>query len=76
MLLWQTLKIKISNKSKYIIFKYTFLGLHNFNMILEPLDKQHAKFAGIGYFSGDKIRRENENGRIYMYWSGLKLEKL
>jgi len=68
-------KIKMNDSGKFSIFKYTFLGRHNFNMVIQPIDEQNARFAGTGYFSGDKIRWEKENDRIYMYWSGLKLEK-
>ncbi len=71
----KNVKIKINDKGKFSIFKYTFLGRHSFNMVLQPIDKQNAKFAGTGYFSGDKIRWEKENNKIFMYWSGLILEK-
>lgn len=69
-------KIKINKNGKFSIFKYTFLGRHKFNMVIEPIDKQNAKFAGVGYFVGDKIRWETSDNKIFMYWSGLKLEKI
>jgi hypothetical protein len=68
-------KLKINGNEKFSIFKYTFLGRHNFNMVIQPIDKQNAKFAGVGYFLGDKIRWEKADNKIFMYWSGLKLEK-
>jgi CubicO group peptidase (beta-lactamase class C family) len=68
-------EIKINRKSGFTTFKYTFLGRHKFNMIIEPIDEQNAKFAGIGYFLGDKIRWEIKDGTTFMYWSGLELEK-
>jgi len=70
------IKIKINKNGKFSIFKYTFLGRHKFNMVIEPIDKQNAKFAGVGYFVGDKIRWETSDNKIFMYWSGLKLEKI
>ena len=69
------IKIKINDSDKFSIFKYTFLGRHKFNMVLQPTDRQNAKFAGVGYFMGDKIRWEKKDNKIYMYWSGLILEK-
>jgi len=71
----KNVKIKMNNNGKFSIFKYTFLGRHNFNMVIQPIDKQNARFAGTGYFSGDKMRWEKENDKVIMYWSGLKLEK-
>lgn len=71
----KNVKIKMSKKDEFSIFKYTFLGRHKFNIAIEPLDKQSAKFAGVGYFVGDKIRWEKKDNKIFMYWSGLKLEK-
>ncbi|MDF1548778.1 MAG: serine hydrolase, partial [Bacteroidales bacterium] len=68
-------KIKINKKGEFSIFKYTFLGRHKFNITIEPVDKQNAKFAGVGYFVGDKIRWEKKDNKVLMYWSGLKLEK-
>ena len=68
-------KIKINKIGKFSIFKYTFLGRHKFNMVIEPIDKLNAKFAGVGYFVGDKIRWDTSDNKIFMYWSGLKLEK-
>jgi CubicO group peptidase (beta-lactamase class C family) len=70
------IKIKINKNGKFSIFKYTFLGRHKFNMVIEPIDKQNAKFAGVGSFVGDKIRWEISENKIFMYWSGLKLEKI
>jgi len=70
------IKIKINKNGKFSMFKYTFLGRHKFNMVIEPIDKQNAKFAGVGYFVGDKIRWEISENKIFMYWSGLKLEKI
>ncbi len=67
--------VKIKKKGKFSMLSYTFLGRHHFNMVIEPLDKQHARFAGTGYFVGDKLRWENKDGKILMYWSGLVLEK-
>lgn len=67
--------VKIKKKGEFSILSYTFLGRHHFNMVIEPLDKQHARFAGTGYFVGDKMRWENKDGKIRMYWSGLILEK-
>lgn len=67
--------VRIKKKGKFSILSYTFLGRHRFNMALEPLDKQHARFAGTGYFVGDKLRWENKDGKTLMYWSGLVLEK-
>ena len=69
------IKIKINSKGKFSVFKYTFLGRHHFNMVIQPIDKQNARFAGTGYFMGDKIHWEKEGGKVIMYWSGLKLEK-
>ena len=69
-------EVKIKKKGEFSIFSYTFLGRHQFNMALEPLDEQHARFAGTGYFVGDKLRWENKDGKILLYWSGLILEKL
>lgn len=71
----KNVKVKMNNNGKFSIFKYTFLGRHNFNMVIQPIDEQNARFAGTGYFSGDKIRWEKENNKVFMYWSGLKLEK-
>lgn len=68
-------ELKINRNEKYCIFKYTFLSRHNFNMLIQPIDCQDAKFAGVGYFVGDKIRWETKDNKIFMYWSGLKLEK-
>lgn len=67
--------VKIKKKGKFSMLSYTFLGRHQFNMVIEPLDKQSARFAGTGYFVGDKLRWENQDGKIVMYWSGLVLEK-
>lgn len=69
------IEIKLIKKDKLALFKYTFLKQHQFNMLLEPIDGENAKFAGVGYFLGDKIRWEHDKGKIYMYWSGLKLIK-
>jgi CubicO group peptidase (beta-lactamase class C family) len=69
-------KIKFNQKSGFATFKYTFLGRHKFNMIIGPIDEKNAKFAGVGYFLGDKIRWEKSENKIFMYWSGLKLEKI
>lgn len=68
--------IKIDKTGQFIIFKYKFLGRHNFNMVIEPIDAQNAKFSGVGYFVGDKIRWEKTENKIFMYWSGLLLEKI
>jgi CubicO group peptidase (beta-lactamase class C family) len=68
--------IKTTENGKFSIFKYTFLGRHKFNMVIQPIDKQNAKFAGVGYFVGDKIRWEKKDNRIFMHWSGLILEKI
>jgi CubicO group peptidase (beta-lactamase class C family) len=68
--------IKLSKDKRFYIFKYTFLGRHKFNMVIQPIDGENAKFAGTGYFVGDKIRWEKIDDKIYMFWSGLKLEKL
>mgnify|MGYP006282755125 CR=1 FL=1 len=70
------IQIDIRKNRNFALFKYTFLGRHQFNMVLQPIDGQHAKFAGIGYFTGDKIRWETQDGRILMYWSGLELEQV
>lgn len=67
--------LKIDKTGKFIVFKYTFLQRHKFNMVIEPVDKQNAKFAGLGYFVGDKISWEKKDDKIFMYWSGLILEK-
>ncbi len=72
----KNIKITIRDNDKFSIFKYTFLGRHKFNMVIEPIDKNHAKFAGVGYFVGDKIRWETSENKIFMYWSGLKLKKV
>jgi hypothetical protein len=71
----KNIKININDSGEFSIFKYTFLGRHKFNMVIQPIDKQNAKFAGVGYFLGDKIHWEKADNKIYMYWSGLKLEK-
>lgn len=67
--------VKIKKKGEFSILSYTFLGRHQFNMVIEPHDKHHARFAGTGYFVGDKIRWENRDNKIILYWSGLILEK-
>lgn len=68
-------EVKIKKKGEFCVFSYTFLGRHQFNMAIEPLGKQHARFAGTGYFVGDKLRWENRDNKIILYWSGLILEK-
>ncbi len=68
-------EVKINKNGMVSTFRYTFLGRHHFNMVIQPIDRQNARLAGTGYFSGDKLRWERDNGRVYMYWSGLKLEK-
>jgi hypothetical protein len=45
-------------------------------MVIQPIDYKNAKFAGVGYFVGDRIRWETTDNKIFMYWSGLKLEKI
>jgi CubicO group peptidase (beta-lactamase class C family) len=72
----KNVKILINKKGKFSIFKYTFLGRHKFNLVIKPIDKQNAEFAGVGYFVGDKIHWERKDKKIFMYWSGLKLEKI
>ncbi len=66
----------IDKTGQFFIFKYTFLKRHKFNMVIEPVDMQKAKFAGVGYFVGDKIRWEKKDNKLFMYWSGLILEKI
>lgn len=68
-------KIKINRKGEFSTFQYTFLGRHKFNMVIQPIDNENAKFAGTGYFVGDKIHWETTDDKITMFWSGLKLEK-
>lgn len=68
--------VEIKKKGEFIILSYTFLWRHQFNMVIEPLDKQHARFAGTGYFVGDKLHWENKDNKLFLYWSGLILEKM
>jgi hypothetical protein len=34
----KNVKVKMNNNGKFSIFKYTFLGRHNFNMVIQPID--------------------------------------
>ena len=67
--------VQIIKSGDFYILKYTFLGRHNFNLAIRPVDSENARLAGIGYFTGDKIRWENSEGKVFMHWSGLVLEK-
>jgi CubicO group peptidase (beta-lactamase class C family) len=67
--------LKMDKTGKFLVFKYTFLQRHKFNMVVEPVDSHNARFAGLGYFVGDKVRWEEKGDRLLMYWSGLILEK-
>lgn len=69
-------RLKMDRNGKMLLFQYTFLGRHKFNMVVQPTDSRKAKFAGAGYFTGDKIRWEKTNKTTYMFWSGLKLQKM
>jgi CubicO group peptidase (beta-lactamase class C family) len=67
--------VKIKKSKDFYILKYTFLGRHQFNLALKPVDETNARIAGLGRFQGEKIHWETEKNKTRMYWSGLVLEK-
>jgi CubicO group peptidase (beta-lactamase class C family) len=67
--------VKIKKSKDFYILKYTFLGRHQFNLVLKPVDKTNARIAGLGRFQGEKIQWKTENNSTRMHWSGLILEK-
>jgi len=43
-------------------------------MLIQPIYNLNAKFADLGYFPGEKIPWVKSDNKLFMYWSGLKLE--
>ena len=68
-------ELVMGKKGGFYTFKYRFLGRYDFNLAIQPTDAHTATLAGEGYFVGEKMRWETKNGKVFLYWSGLVLEK-
>ena len=69
---FKTANLSIDNN--LIVFKSEYWG-QKINISLNPINNNSAIINGLGRNTGDRIIFKEENGKTFMYFSGIKLQK-
>jgi len=67
--------VELFRQENYLIIKMTVYG-QKLSLLLETISDKHAKIKGLGRNMQEYIYLKENNGRIYLEYSGFSLEKI